>query len=1717
MRKAQAQHALYYIFALLIIGLLILIGYKGTDQVQTRGAETNLLQFETQLRSDLETIQSRYGAYVENTYFLPESFDEICFIDLSKKNELQQSYNIQNEYKIIYDSLVSGSPNAVFALGKEVKAYDFGTIHLDAYPYYACFKNINGRIKIGLKGEGRATGIFTDFIARTSVSPSQSVTLKSPDEKITLTIPAGLQADGIDVEEVSIQLVLPDPNSPFQSETYRFLAKDDLGTELDGLFNIPIALSMQVSQCRSSLAFNLDGDRFPLTNCQDNQATFAILHFSEGGLEDAQCLSFDLVCPPPAFALFNLNVDAQGCPLPPTCCGDGLCDDTLETHGNCPNDCEAPPLECLLPAPAECSENQTAVFGGTDSNGCLLSDTCCGNQACERQEDETNCPQDCQIITNPFEIDLESPRDGKTQQIPYLLTVKTTLATHCAYARQPIQMPIDGVFFEGESDQTWTQTHTVQNFDFFGELYIACSDIQETHTVQYSLTQIEPDSECLDTDGGNNPNQIGTASQGYGRKVLAYFSPGSAKGQLQFQDSGDYLLTLTAASEQTTSRVPEVQIEVEGQIGTLPVSGKDYEDYRLPIQIEPGDVGSYTFHILYDDPAQPLFVDKLTLTKGGVVLQILEAEDLAFEISLGGVVFASDYKSDSCANSARLIEYSCQENQRISQSLFCENGCEKGACREEPILPNSYDALVEGGDLFSTFVTAGPYLWEYQNGRWQPPTLITDYLKDQGPVIPSQIHSAALSGNLLFLTEKDQLYYLSPSEIQGPDTISELPEWDISPATKKPLRYDSFAQFENTFIATQYDPDQNKDEVWFKHPEKNWEGPRPIEELWKFISSHTTAASSRCGDGVCDLGETCSVDCIGENLCGNGTCDSEENSVNCPEDCKNPSTLPRLLASEQVRNPENALYLDQANAEIGNYQTDQAGYLLFDFGTFYDTPGTDLFEWNLGRNNQGQIWVGTSKANLDINPGLDGNPHAEGWTYIEPRRPPYRGCENIPLISRDAQTLPAATNECYTGSQNLLDIGHQDYRSYQYVYIWSYGSPFGLGGTLVDAFEPVCKETSGCDSCVKKTTDASCDCADECQNGLCVEGNCQGEPPALSSISGMITNEICGHVGEPCCHGTSCMHGTCRGGTCVNLSTGDSGRPRSSTLCGNRLCEAGEANECPTCVYANPPCKAPCIAGSCPEDCPVVCPYIFSPVCGEKQVQCVTEPCLPTQQTYNNRCLLDQDNDARFLYEGACGTGTCGNEQCDDGERECPLCIYNDPPCSTLPCGECPKDCPTIPSCGDGVCQEGESCEWDGANDRQKLCGGDDDEPIPDGAACHNCQYLDPEVCGNGVCFGEETCEFDGTTNAVKLCNGNPLPSGAQCNDCRFTPSDTCTNNLADGDETDLDCGGSCPPCSVGQECLGNNDCASHNCVDGICFPFDQANPHCLNQIPDEDETDLDCGGRDCLPCAVGQECLENGDCDTRNCVAGLCLPEDQVNVECSDRILNQDETDVDCGGELCTDRCLFDQNCGKDSDCLSQVCFEDTCSLPRFCGDGICDADESNENCAEDCAAAENCNQCGDGFFNICDEDECHSIQEGCYYYPYLIEGSCLSCSTIQTCEDYPEKYSCQAHRCLSGMKCEWTEEGGCHATTDCHDGKTSEREIGIDCGLDCQPCPDNTPFNLKHIDDLSYYHGRWIVLLADRYWAYNPSEADIGSFPSRTGWSGPHSVQNLLQNKIS
>ncbi|MRG94141.1 hypothetical protein GF068_19770 [Polyangium spumosum] len=153
-------------------------------------------------------------------------------------------------------------------------------------------------------------------------------------------------------------------------------------------------------------------------------------------------------------------------------------------------------------------------------------------------------------------------------------------------------------------------------------------------------------------------------------------------------------------------------------------------------------------------------------------------------------------------------------------------------------------------------------------------------------------------------------------------------------------------------------------------------------------------------------------------------------------------------------------------------------------------------------------------------------------------------------------------------------------------------------------------------------------------------------------------------------------------------------------------------------------------------------------------------------------------------------------------------------------------------------------------------------------------------------------------------CVGNDNSKTASCVQCEVSehcvaPLTKCDANHCVGElclngvkdtalgESDIDCGGPCAPCEVGESCNMGTDCASGVCDGSVCSP-----PTCSDGLSNGHETGKNCGGPDCEPCFASERCAKDDDCKSKVCRDGVCK-----SPACADGVQNGQETGIDCGG----------------------------------------------------------------------------------------------------------------------------------------------------------------------------------------------------------------------------
>lgn len=232
------------------------------------------------------------------------------------------------------------------------------------------------------------------------------------------------------------------------------------------------------------------------------------------------------------------------------------------------------------------------------------------------------------------------------------------------------------------------------------------------------------------------------------------------------------------------------------------------------------------------------------------------------------------------------------------------------------------------------------------------------------------------------------------------------------------------------------------------------------------------------------------------------------------------------------------------------------------------------------------------------------------------------------------------------------------------------------------------------------------------------------------------------------------------------------------------------------------------------------------------------------------------------------------------------------------------------------------------------------------------------EVCPDeaGVCDGNGAC--------TPCVTADHCDAGQTCVNAMCT-GEGCDDDLVGGNETDVDCGGAeCPPCLDDATCNIGADCESGVCTSSGGRESHCQAPTCTDGVRNGNETDVDCGGT-CPGCALGETCAEHTDCSLAYCTC----PNDVCSCatpECDDGFQNGSEIDIDCG-PLCEGTCTVGRACLGNEWCQSRVCDGGTCAAPT-CTDGVVNGYEDKVDCCspeiggDTCETMTSCPECPSG-----------------------------------------------------------------------------------------------------------------------------------------------------------
>ena len=579
-----------------------------------------------------------------------------------------------------------------------------------------------------------------------------------------------------------------------------------------------------------------------------------------------------------------------------------------------------------------------------------------------------------------------------------------------------------------------------------------------------------------------------------------------------------------------------------------------------------------------------------------------------------------------------------------------------------------------------------------------------------------------------------------------------------------------------------------------------------------------------------------------------------------------------------------------------------------------------------------------------------------------------------------------------------------------------------------------------------KEDQTPCDDGTFCtRDGICVEGECIGQPIECMDDGDPCTLDICVD-GEGCKHvehngscddGNACTENdNCRSGFCVgdpitcndnNPCTDDSCDREIGCVFSANTARCDDGNDCTyndTC--SNKVCTGTaytCVPGECVTD----------SVCDGQG------GCLETPKVNQTPC----SDDGNSCTNDVCIDGRCEHPAvtdgtaCDDGN----LCTQTDTCVKGVCVGSNFKVCQVEDPCRDAG----------GCDPATGTCSLD---KLPEGAPCDDnnaCTLSD--FCRNNTCTGEnevvcdpprECFEAGVCDTSTGQCDYNPVEDGTPCNDGNLcTLIDTCNMGICTGSslkacpppgqcELPSTCNpetGECPvqwkdndvPCDDGDPCTLNS-----SCQDGVCEGF---NPKCNDGIECTDDV-CNLQGDCSYPvkagwCLIAGVCWEVGAVDPSN----QCMICDPASSKTAWTKANGRSCD---DGDLCT----FEDTCNNGF-CQGQsyTCqVEDECVISTAC-DGLGGCQEVKRDDGTPCT--------DDG--DICTLDQCVG---GRCTHPTAPDG--------HPCDD--DNLCTQTDTCIDGV-CVGSNPKECQVEDPCRDSGACNPATGL-CDLaalpEGAPCDD-------------------------------------------------------------
>jgi hypothetical protein len=162
MKGEVSSQVFTYILAAVIVGLILIVGYKGISTIMGVTSQAPIDDFKSDFTAEVEKMSRDYGSVKKYELpGLPTKIEEVCFIDsMNENNEFDILPSIADN-AFIELSIEDNSQKNVFLLKDGKIQESFYVEHLDVVNDYLCLENV-GAMELWFEGKGKTACLKKD-------------------------------------------------------------------------------------------------------------------------------------------------------------------------------------------------------------------------------------------------------------------------------------------------------------------------------------------------------------------------------------------------------------------------------------------------------------------------------------------------------------------------------------------------------------------------------------------------------------------------------------------------------------------------------------------------------------------------------------------------------------------------------------------------------------------------------------------------------------------------------------------------------------------------------------------------------------------------------------------------------------------------------------------------------------------------------------------------------------------------------------------------------------------------------------------------------------------------------------------------------------------------------------------------------------------------------------------------------------------------------------------------------------------------------------------------------------------------------------------------------------------------------------------------------------------------------------------------------------------